>query len=97
MLDSSNARHAIQRAAAARGDKIGAWYAEKRSAKTIARAELDRLRADARAGHIQRLCAYGLERLARGGIADTLTVVQELPRLRRRVDHRSRRERLVRP
>jgi DNA invertase Pin-like site-specific DNA recombinase len=62
---------AIVRASAARGDKIATWYAEKQSARTLARAELARLRADARAGAVRRLYVFRLDRLARSGIRDT--------------------------
>jgi DNA invertase Pin-like site-specific DNA recombinase len=47
--------HAVQRAAAARGDVIAKWYSEKRSGTVLARPELDRVRADARAGRIAKL------------------------------------------
>jgi len=72
--------HAIDRAASARGDTIGTVYAEKRSGKTLARPELDRLRADARAGKIRRLYVYRLDRLTRSGIRDTFELVEELRR-----------------
>jgi DNA invertase Pin-like site-specific DNA recombinase len=71
-------RGAIERAAGARGDAIATWYAEKRSGKVLARPELDRLRADARAGLIQRLYLFRLDRLTRSGIRDTFEVVEEL-------------------
>lgn len=74
-------QHAVERLAAARGDTIapGAVYAEKRSGKTLARPELDRLRADARAGRLpRRLYLFRFDRLTRSGIKDTLTVIQEL-------------------
>ena len=71
-------RAAIARAATARGDRIGSWYSEKQSAKTLARAELARLRADARAGLVRRLYVFRLDRLARSGIRDTFEVVEEL-------------------
>jgi DNA invertase Pin-like site-specific DNA recombinase len=75
-------RSAVERAAAARGDTIApdAVYAEKRSGKSIVRPELDRLRADARAGSLRRLYVYRLDRLARSGIRDTFEVVDELRR-----------------
>jgi DNA invertase Pin-like site-specific DNA recombinase len=38
--DSASPRSAIERAAASRGDTIDDWRAEKRSAKTMAREEL---------------------------------------------------------
>jgi DNA invertase Pin-like site-specific DNA recombinase len=73
-------RLAIERAATARGDTIVTWYAEKMSGKTLARPELDRLRADARAGHLRRLYLFRLDRLTRSGIKDTFEVVDELRR-----------------
>jgi DNA invertase Pin-like site-specific DNA recombinase len=77
-LDHATQVAAIERAAHARGDTIGHVYAEKRSGKTIARPELDRLRADARAGKIGRLYLFRLDRLTRSGIRDTFEVVEEL-------------------
>jgi DNA invertase Pin-like site-specific DNA recombinase len=69
---------AIERAAAARGDTIGVWYSEKRSGKLLARPELDRLRADARAGLVKRVYLFRLDRLTRSGIRDTFEAVEEL-------------------
>jgi len=69
---------AIERAAHARGDTIAHVYAEKKSGKTIARPELDRLRVDARAGKVARLYLFRLDRLTRSGIRDTFEVVEEL-------------------
>jgi DNA invertase Pin-like site-specific DNA recombinase len=71
-------RAAIERAAVARGDTIAGWRSEKRSGKTLARPELDRLRADARAGHVHRLYVFKLDRLTRSGIRDTFEVIEEL-------------------
>lgn len=76
--DHAMQQHAIVRAASARGDVISTWYAEKKSAHTLARAQLDKLRADARAGHVRRLYTYRLDRLARSGIRDTFELVEEL-------------------
>lgn len=78
--DVAMQRHAIERAASARGDAIAEIYAEKKSGKSIVRPELDRLRADARAGKLRRLYVYRLDRLARSGIRDTFEVVDELRR-----------------
>lgn len=78
--DHKTQRSAIERAAAARDDTVGRWRAEKRSAKTLARPELDQLRADARAGLVRRLYLFRLDRLARSGIRDTLEVVDEFRR-----------------
>jgi DNA invertase Pin-like site-specific DNA recombinase len=76
--DLDTQRAAIERAAAARGDVIGHWFAEKRSAKTLARPELTRLRAAALRGELSRLYVFRLDRLARSGIRDTFEVVEEL-------------------
>jgi DNA invertase Pin-like site-specific DNA recombinase len=76
--DHAMQRLAIERCAAARGNAIGVWYAEKRSARTLARPELDRLRAASRAGHIRRLYIFKLDRLTRSGIRDTFELVEEL-------------------
>jgi len=78
--DDAMQRSAIERAASARGDAIGEWRAEKRSAKTMAREELQRLLADARAGRLRgrRLYVFRLDRLTRSGITDTLTTLEEL-------------------
>ncbi len=71
---------AIIKAATAHGDIVETWYSEKRSAKTVKRPELQRLRADARAGRLngQRLYIFRLDRLTRSGIRDTLEVLEEL-------------------
>lgn len=73
-------RSAVERAAVARGDGIRseAVYAEKRSSKTMKRPELDRLRADARAGKVRRLYVYKYDRLCRTGIRDLLNILDEL-------------------
>src|SRR5439155_22179096 len=76
--DLSTVRQAVERAAKARGDVINDWRSEKRSGKLLARPELDRVRADVRAGKIAKLYVYRLDRLTRSGIRDTLEVVQEL-------------------
>lgn len=69
-------KDAIERAARVRGDKILRWYSEKRSSG-FTRPELERVRKDVRAGEIQRLYVYRLDRLSRAGIRDTLFWVQE--------------------
>ena len=70
--DDATQRTAITRIAAARGDEVDDWRAEKRSARTMDRAELVRLLADARAGRLRgrRLYLFRLDRLTRTGIAD---------------------------
>ena len=76
--DFPTQRAAIERAAAARGDVITAWYAEKRSGKVLARPELDRLRADVRGGAASKLYVFRLDRLTRSGIRDTFELIEEL-------------------
>ncbi|MCP4445010.1 MAG: recombinase family protein [Myxococcales bacterium] len=71
-------RDAIERVAEAQNVKIDHWYREKQSGKTVARPELARIRADARAGKIGRLFIHRLDRLTRSGIRDTIEVVEEL-------------------
>src|SRR5580704_9838247 len=75
--DHATQKSAIERAAAARGDTVTTWYAEKKSAKTTDRAELRRLRVNARAG-FQKLYVFRLDRLARSGIRDMFEIVEEL-------------------
>jgi DNA invertase Pin-like site-specific DNA recombinase len=73
--------HAMQRdAIERRGVKVGKWYAEKASAKTTQRAELQRLLADARAGLVSEVWVFRVDRLTRSGVADTFAVVGELRR-----------------
>lgn len=76
--DLETQRNAIERAAAARGDVIVRWFAEKRSARSLARPELTNLRRAAMAGELTRLYVFRLDRLARSGIRDTFEVVEEL-------------------
>jgi site-specific DNA recombinase len=76
--DAASQRLAIERASSARGDTVTTWYEEKRSGRTLGRPELDRLRADARAGLILRLYVYRLDRLTRSGIRDTFELLEEL-------------------
>jgi len=76
--DTAVQRHSIERAAAARGEAIATWYEEKRSAKSLARPELERLRQNVRTGIVKRLYTFKLDRLTRSGIADTYRVVDEL-------------------
>jgi DNA invertase Pin-like site-specific DNA recombinase len=71
-------RAAIERAAAARGDQVIVWYAEKRSGKSADRPELKRVRADARAGLIRKLYVFKYDRLTRSGIRDTFELIEEL-------------------
>jgi DNA invertase Pin-like site-specific DNA recombinase len=76
--DHATQRASIERAAKARGDNVKSWFSEKRSGKTLARPELDRLRAAARAGHVTKLYVFKLDRLTRSGIRDTFELIEEL-------------------
>lgn len=76
--DHATQRAAIERAATARGDTVAHWYGEKRSGKTLARPELDRLRADVRSGHVRKVYVFRLDRLTRSGIRDTFELIEEL-------------------
>jgi putative DNA-invertase from lambdoid prophage Rac len=78
--DDGSQRAAIQRAAAARGDEVALWYAEKASATTNDRAALGALREAARAGAVRRLYVFRIDRLTRTGILDTFRLVEELRR-----------------
>lgn len=71
-------RDAVSRACAARGEAIGTWYVERASGATLARPELQRLRADVREGRVRVLWVYRLDRLTRSGIRDTLGLLGEL-------------------
>src|SRR6266571_4061417 len=75
--NNATQREAIERAAKARGDEIETWFEEKRTAKPLDRPKLAELRALARAGEVQRLYVFRLDRLARSGIRDTLAVLDE--------------------
>lgn len=70
-------RDAISRAAAARGETIDLWSAEKMGGQRTDRPELEALRDLARRGEISALWVFRLDRLARGAVF-LLNVVQEL-------------------
>lgn len=78
--DVATQRASIERAAATRGDVLTAIYQEKKSGKTLARPELDRLRAAVARGEVKRLYVFKLDRLTRSGIRDTFEVVEEFRR-----------------
>lgn len=71
-------RAAIVRAAKARSERIGAWYAEQASSVGQSRPELTRLREDVRGGGVTKLWVFRLDRLSRGGILEVLNIVHEL-------------------
>lgn len=69
---------AVVRAASARGERIGRVYAEIGGGAARRRPELERLLNDVRGGLVSRLYVYRLDRLSRGGIRATLSIVEEL-------------------
>lgn len=71
-------RSSIEREAKRRGDTIAAWYAEKRSAKTMQRPELDRLRADLRAGAVRKVYGFRFDRFLRTGPSDAYRFADEV-------------------
>lgn len=81
-VSSKGQDHAMQRAAIekAAGERfaVAEWFAEKKSAKTTQRPELERLRAAVRAGTFRRVYAYRLDRLVRSGPADAFELMKEL-------------------
>lgn len=78
--DVTTQKHAIERAARARGDDVVAWYAERESASSMQRFELSRLRNDVRRGLVRKVYVFRIDRLTRSGIRDTLALVDELRR-----------------
>lgn len=78
--DLGSQRSAIERAARARGHRIGKWFREKESGRSISRPALDELRAAVRRGDVRTLYVFRLDRLTRSGIRDTLAIVEELRR-----------------
>ncbi|HEY3236238.1 MAG TPA: recombinase family protein [Polyangiaceae bacterium] len=70
-------RDAIERAAAARGETIDLWVAEKASGKRVDRPELESLRILARRGELSTLWVFRLDRLARSAVF-LVTLVEEL-------------------
>jgi DNA invertase Pin-like site-specific DNA recombinase len=75
--DHATQRDAIVRAAAARGDELGRWFVERRSASTTERAALLELRGAVRAGEVRRLYVFRLDRLIRTGMRDMLALLDE--------------------
>lgn len=73
-------RDAIARVAEGRGFAIDVWYSEKIGGAAAARPQLDLLREAIRLGSISRVFVYRIDRLSRGGIRDTLSIVEEIRR-----------------
>lgn len=78
--DLGSQRHAIERAARARGHRIGKWFNEKKSASSLQRPELAELRAAARRGELEHVYVFQFSRLCRSGVLDGVGVVTELDR-----------------
>jgi DNA invertase Pin-like site-specific DNA recombinase len=75
--DLRTQRAALERLARARGLRVRRWINEKQSGRTLARPELDALRASVRRGEVRTVLAFALDRLTRSGIRDTFTLVEE--------------------
>jgi DNA invertase Pin-like site-specific DNA recombinase len=67
----------INRMARAHGDTITIWVQEKKGGDK-ARPELEQLCELARRGHVRRIYAWSLDRIARSGIRPTLQLIQDL-------------------
>jgi DNA invertase Pin-like site-specific DNA recombinase len=79
--DFSSQKHAIERAARARGEKIDRFFEEKRSgaaSSSQARPVLTELLMAVRAGELSKVYVFRIDRLSRGGIRDTLAVVDQI-------------------
>jgi len=74
--DYRTQRDAIARACKARGELVGEWFEEKTSGVNE-RPELRRLRNLARGGRFSKVYVYRLDRLSRGGICETVNLVEE--------------------
>ena len=70
-------RHAIEEEVGRRGEKVDVWYHERRSAKTSQRPELERLRADMRAGRVKKVYGFRLDRFLRTGPSDAYKFAEE--------------------
>jgi DNA invertase Pin-like site-specific DNA recombinase len=74
----STQRDAIERLARARGETVGRWFEEKRTAKALTnRPALDELRDFIRGGGAGTLYVYRIDRLSRSGIRDTFALLEE--------------------
>lgn len=76
--DLASQQDAIRRAARARRHRVGRWFHEKQSGRSLQRPELGELRAAVRAGEVRTLYVFRLDRLTRSGIRDTLALLEEL-------------------
>jgi DNA invertase Pin-like site-specific DNA recombinase len=76
--DLAAQRRAIERAARARGQRVGRWFCEKESGRSLRRPVLAEVRAAARRGELDALYVFRIDRLTRSGVADTFHVIEEL-------------------
>lgn len=78
--DYAYQRHAIEKAARARGELVHLWYGDTATGARMDRPKLIKLRDDIRAGKIQRLWVWRLDRLTRTGIVDAISCIREMQR-----------------
>lgn len=78
--DYAYQRHAIEGAARARGEPVVQWFGDVATGSKMERPQLIKLRDAIRAGRIQRLWVWRLDRLTRSGIVDTLSCIGEIQR-----------------
>lgn len=76
--DAAYQRAAIERAALARGDSVGAWFSDVASGRSMDRPGLAGVLQAICDGAVRRLWVWRLDRLTRSGIVDTLQVVELL-------------------
>lgn len=76
--DAAMQRDAIERAAKARGHAIDVWFSEKVPGADAERPQLDWLRHEVQAGKFERVYTFRLDRLSRGGVRATLSILEEL-------------------
>jgi len=69
--DCDHQRQAIERAASARGDEIGAWFEDLEPSQKRDGAQLAELRHAISQGRVKRLYIFALDRLTREGIFGT--------------------------
>lgn len=78
--DYAYQRSAIDVAARARSERVGEWFGDVASGRTLERPELARLRAALDARRVRQVWVWRLDRLTRSGIADTLASVEHVRR-----------------
>jgi DNA invertase Pin-like site-specific DNA recombinase len=71
-------RSAIERYAEMSGEPVTLWFSEKKSAKTLARPELERLLAAVKMRTVRKIVTFKLDRVCRSGVSDTFKVVSEI-------------------